>query len=50
MYIKFAEHMKKIGMEINFKVIKINPMIKSFVENREHILDQYCGVVGVTYY
>ncbi|VBB18743.1 hypothetical protein YASMINEVIRUS_1275 [Yasminevirus sp. GU-2018] len=49
-YDKFIENMKKAGLDINFRVVKVDPSIKSFVENRERILDQYGGVVGVTYY
>ncbi len=47
---RFVENMKKINQDINFKIIVINTKIKSFVDLREHTLDQYGGVIGISYY
>lgn len=47
---KFNENMMKLGLNINFRIIKIDQSTKSFIENREKILDQYDGVLGITYY
>jgi hypothetical protein len=47
---KFMENLKKLNIEINFKLIKIDTMIKSFTEGREKKINQYDGVVGTSYY
>lgn len=47
---RFEQNMKKLGLDINFKVIQIDTDIKSFTDNREQMLCQYSGVIGVTYY
>jgi hypothetical protein len=50
LHIKFLENTKKHSIDINFKIIIIDTGLKSFVENREKIIDQYGGVIGVAYY
>lgn len=47
---KFLSNIKLNGYEVNFKINVIDTSIKSFVNDMERILDQYDGVVGVTYY
>lgn len=47
---KFLSNMKKNGLDVNFKLIMIDSLIKSFVEGQERILANYDGVVGITYY
>jgi len=50
MHTKFMENMKKNKLDLTFKIIIINASIKSFVENRENLLNQYGGVIGISYY
>lgn len=47
---KFIKNMKKINLDVSFKVIQIDTKIKSFVEDRERALAAYGGVVGIAYY
>jgi len=47
---KILDSMKKANVPITFKMCIIDPSIKSFNDEQEKILDQYAGVVGVTYY
>lgn len=49
-YDKFIENLKKFNLDINFKLIKIDTNIKSFIESREKKINNYDGVVGVAYY
>lgn len=50
MHEKFVENVKKMDLDISFNIIPIDTTVKSFTEGKEHVLDQYGGVVGVTYY
>jgi len=47
---KFLDGIKKNGIDVNFKMIVIDTSIKSFVDGNEFLLDQYDGVIGITYY
>jgi hypothetical protein len=47
---KFLSNMKKNGLDVNFKLIMIDSSIKSFVDGQERLLNNYDGVVGITYY
>jgi hypothetical protein len=47
---KFLENIKKNNIDVNFKIIIIDTLIKSFIDGQERLLEQYGGVVGVTYY
>lgn len=47
---KFLENMKKNKLDVNFRLIKIDTSIKSFIDGQERLLDQYDSVVGITYY
>jgi len=47
---KFIDNIKKNKLDINFKIIVIDPRIKSFILGNENTLEQYGGVLGVAYY
>jgi hypothetical protein len=47
---KFINNIKKNNLDVNFKIIIIDPRIKSFVQGNENTLEQYGGVLGVAYY
>lgn len=47
---KFIDNIKKNKLDVNFKIIVIDPRIKSFILGNENILEQYGGVLGVAYY
>lgn len=49
-YQKFVENLKRLDIDITFKVIVIDTDCSSFVENREKVILQYDGVVGILYY
>ncbi len=49
-YDKFLDNMKKLNIEINFKLIKIDTSIKSFTDGREKKINNYDGVIGIAYY
>jgi hypothetical protein len=50
MHDKFLENMKKNQLDITFKIIIIDSSLKSFEENKEKLIEQYGGVVGIAYY
>ena len=50
LYDKFIDNMKKNQLDMNFKIIRIDTSINSFVDGREKTIDMYAGVVGIAYY